>query len=166
MKRLLVVLAAGLLAGCEYTVPLVTSPTIEIDRSVVGLWQTPGENGETHHLLVLPLDQHEYLVSYPSGAEDGLFFRACLCRVGDQSLVQLKCLGTAKAELPNVLNEARVFLFLAYSLEGDKLTVRLLNTEVVKTDVASTEDLAKSITANRDNPNLFKQSATFTKISD
>jgi hypothetical protein len=162
MKKLLFLLACGLLVGCDYTVPLVTAPGIEIDKSVLGLWQTPTEDGKTEQLLVLPLDNNEYLVSYPSDAKDGMFARACLCRTDDKILVQLKWFGTAEGKLPD---DKRVFQFVSYSISDDKLTVRLLNSDVVKKDVASTKELAESIAANRDKPNLFKKAMVFTKVN-
>jgi hypothetical protein len=39
---------------------------------------------------------------------------------------------------------------------GDKLTVRMLNSDVINKDTVSTAELTKSITANKDKPNLFK----------
>ena len=162
MKKLLLILFCGLVAGCDYTVPLVTTPKIEIDTSVLGLWQSTKENGQAEQLLVLPLDKYEYLVSYPSGATNAMFARACLCRTGDKTLVQLKWFGTAEAKLPE---DNRVFQFLSYSLNGDRITIRLLNSEVVKKNVASTEALARAIAANRDNPSLFKEGMVFTKVN-
>ena len=161
MKRLLIVLACGLLAGCDYTVPLVTTPKIDIDRSVLGLWQRSTGDGEIEQLLVLPLDKREYLVSYPSGSKDSMFARACLCRAADQTLVQLKWFGTAEGKLPE---DNRVYQFMTYSVSGDRMTVRLLNSEVVWKDVPSTRELATAIAANRDNPNLFKEGMVFTKV--
>ena len=64
MKNLLIFFAALLLIGCDYTIPLVTKPNISIDKSLLGLWQTKGDDGKTLQLLVLPLDDKEYLVSY------------------------------------------------------------------------------------------------------
>lgn len=162
MKKLLLVLACGLFVGCDYTVPLVTNPETEIDSSVLGLWQSSTVDGPTQQLLVLPLDKHEYLVSYPSGAKDAMFARGCLCRAGDRTLVQLKWLGTAQAKLPE---NGRVFQFLTYSVTGERLTVRLLNREVVNKNVTSTAELAKSIVDNRDKPNLFKKSMVFRKVN-
>ena len=161
MKKLLIALACGLLAGCEYTVPLVSNPETEIDRSILGLWQTAKEDGQTDQLLVLPLDKREYLVSYPSGAKDAMFARACLCRTDGKELVQLKRFGSAQAELPE---NNRVFQFVTYSVKGDTITVRLLNSEVVNKDVASTKELAKAIADNKDNPSLFREAMVFTKV--
>jgi hypothetical protein len=163
MKTLLIMLACcGLVLGCDYTVPLVTTPGIEIDKSVLGLWQTTTEDGKTEQLLVLPLDKNEFLVSYPANTNEGLFARACLCRTGDKTLVQLKWFGTAEGKLPD---DNRVFQFASYTVTSDKLTVRLLNTDVVDKDVASTRELAKSIAANKDNTNLFKKAAVFMKVN-
>ena len=75
--------------------------------------------------------------------------------------MQLKWFGSAQAELPE---DNRVFQFANYSLKGDTLTVRLLNSEVVKKDVASTKELAKTIADNKDNPSLFKEAMVFTKV--
>jgi hypothetical protein len=162
MKKLLLMLACGLLFGCDYTVPLVTTPAIEIDKSVLGLWQRGLEDGKTEQLLVLPLGKNEYLVSYPLDVKDGMFAKACLCSAGGKTLVQLKWFGNAKGELPD---DNRVYQFASYSVTGDKLTVRMLNIEVINKDVASTEELAKSIVANKDKPNLFNEGMVFTKVS-
>jgi hypothetical protein len=162
MKKLLIALAAVLLAGCDYTVPLVTTPGIEIDKSVLGLWEATENDGKTEQLAVLPLDKNEYLVSYPNAAKDGLFARACLCRTDDKTLVQLKWVGGADGKAPD---DNRVYQFLSYSVSGDKLTVRMLNTDVVKGDVASTKDLAKAIADNRNNPKLFNEATVFTKVT-
>jgi hypothetical protein len=61
-KFLLLMLAFALVLGCDYTVPLVTTPGIEIDKSVLGLWRNSAEDKKTEQLLVLPLDKNEYLV--------------------------------------------------------------------------------------------------------
>src|SRR5580658_2328884 len=110
MKKLFIILVWGLLAGCDYTVPLVKTPGTEIDKSVLGLWQRPIAEGKIEQLLVLPLDKNEYLVSYPLDAKEGMFARACLCRTDDKTLVQLKWFGTAEGKLPD---DERVFQFLS-----------------------------------------------------
>lgn len=161
MKKMLMVLVCGLMAGCDYTVPLVTTPKIAIDKSVLGLWQKPKEDGQAEQLLVLPLDESEYLVSYPSGSKEAMFARACICRVAGITFIQLKWFGTAEAAIPD---DNRVYQFATYSVAADKVTVRLLNSEIVKKETASTDDLVKSITANKDNPKLFTEELVFTKV--
>jgi hypothetical protein len=162
MKKLLILLAVVLLAGCDYTVPLVTTPDINIDKSILGLWQTKEDDGKIEQLLVLALDDHEYLVSYPSGAKDAMFARASLCHTDGKTLVQLKWLGSVDG---TPMDDNRVYEFFSYSVSGDKLTARVLNSDVVNKDAASTKELEKAIAANRDNPELFKKdSIVFTKV--
>lgn len=161
MKNILTITLCILLAGCDYTVPLVSKPAIAIDRSTVGLWQRTAKNGQTEHLLVVPLDEQEYLVSYPSRSEDAMFARACLARVADMTLVQLKWFATGEARLPD---DDRVYQFASYSVKGDTLTVRLLNSDIIKKDVTSTAELVKAITANKNATNLFREGMVFTKV--
>jgi hypothetical protein len=161
MKKSLIVLACGLLAGCEYTVPLAQNPEIEIDRAVLGLWQRSKEDGQTEQILVLPLDKREYLVSYPAASPDAMFARACLARTAGKTLVQLKWFGTAQANLPD---DDRVYQFVTYSVAEDKLTVRLLNSDVVGKDAKSTDELARAIAANADKTDLFREAMVFTRV--
>jgi len=162
MNRLLLMLVAcgALFAGCDYTVPLAPVPDTAIDRTVIGLWQ---QNNEPHALLVLPLGDKEYLVSYPAGAKDAMFARACLCRAAETNLVQLAWFGTAQADVPD---DARIYQFAGYSLTNDVLTVRMLNADLVKRDAASTDALAQGIAAARDNPRLFRETMIFTRSKD
>ena len=162
MKKLLIVLACGLLAGCDYTVPLVTRPETEIDRSVLGLWQTAKEDGQTEQLLVLPLDKHD--------VPGVLSFRRQGCHVC-ASLSLPHCWQRTRATevvleapKPKLPEDNRVFQFATYSVKGDTITVRLLNSEVVNKDVASTKELAKAIADNKDNPSLFREAMVFTKV--
>jgi len=161
MKNILLMILCCLLVSCEYTVPLVKKPTIDIDRSIVGLWQRPAKDGKMEHLLVLPLDKQEYLVSYPSTSDEAMFARACLGRVKGMTLVQLKWFGTAQALVPD---DDEVYQFASYSVTGNKLTVSLLNSGVIPKDVASTEALVKAIAANKAATNLFRDSMVFTRI--
>jgi len=161
MKKLCIVLLCGLLAGCEYTVPLVTVPSIKIDNTVVGLWQRTTKNGQKEQLLVIPLDSKEYLVSYPSESDEAMFARGCLATVGGMTLVQLKWFGTAQAAVPD---DNRLYQYASYKVEGEKLTVRLLSSDVISKEIASTDALVKAIEANKSATNLFCESMVFTKI--
>jgi hypothetical protein len=162
MEKWLVLLVCGSVVGCDFTVPLVTTPGMEIDKSVLGLWQRTTEDGKTEQLLVLRLEQKEYLVSYPLDTKEGMYARACVCRADDKTFVQLKWFGTAAGKTPD---DNRVYQFATYSVTGDKLTVRMLNSDVVNKDVSSTKELVKSIAANRDKPDLFKEGMVFTKLN-
>lgn len=162
MKSLLMLLSCGLLVGCDYTVPLVQTPETDIDNAVLGLWQRTKENGKIEQLLVLPIEKREYLVSYPAESDNAMFARACLAQAGGKTVVQLKWFGTAEGNVPD---DNRVFQYVTYSVSDDKLTFRLLNSEVVKKDVNSTDALAKAIAANTDKPQLFKEAVVFSKVA-
>jgi len=161
MKKALFAIACAVLVGCDYAVPLVKTPALAIDRTVVGLWQ-PAKTNETEALLVLPLDAHQYLVEYPVGTEHAMFARACLCRVGGKTLVQLEWFGTATGTLPD---SKEVFQFAQYTVKGDELTVSLLNPDVVKKDAATTEQLTERIIANAGKPNCFREPAVYRRLT-
>ncbi|MBI2440202.1 MAG: hypothetical protein HYV35_02405 [Lentisphaerae bacterium] len=163
MRKAIILVACGLLAGCDYTVPLVKTPELEIQAEVIGLWQRTKADGQIEKVLVLPLGKREYLVSFPAGSPDAMFARACLCRSADRTLVQLEWLGTAQAKL---LEDDRVFQFAAYTLSGDTLTIRLLNSDCVKKDAKSSDELAKALLHNKDNPDLFRNEMVFSKVKN
>ncbi len=163
MKKEMLFVFCLMLAGCDYTVPLVKTPEIEIDESVVGLWERSRDDGPSERLLILPLDQHEYMVSYPAGSQDAMFARGCLWHEADMTLVQLDWFGTAAARLPD---DNRTFQFVTYTVEGDRISVRLLNADIANQDIVSSQDLAKAITLNRANPDLFREAMVFTRIKN
>ena len=164
MKRLMLMcFACALLAGCDYTVPLVKTPDAGIDSAVVGLWQRSGEDGKMESLLVLPLNKQEYMVSFPAGSTNAMFARACLCRSAAATLVQLEWVGTAQGKLPE---DNRVFQFAAYSVARDTITIRLLNADLVNRNVKSPAELAKAIADNKDKPDLFRNEMVFRKVKN
>lgn len=164
MKMMLMLVMCGILAGCDYTVPLVRESKTEIDKTLVGLWQRTNDKGQPEHLLILPLGTREYLVSFLSGteAESSIFARACLCKVDTVNLVQIEWIGTAKGKVPD---NDKVFQYAAYSINGDSLAVRLLNPETAGRDAKTSEDLEKSILHNKDNPKLFREAMSFHKTA-
>ena len=160
MRRLMVGLLL-LLSGCDYTVPLVQTPDMNMDPALCGLWQSTDEEKDANRLLVLPLDEREYLVSYPAGKTDAMFARAGLCRCGDQTFIQLKWIGTARGALPE---NNRVYQYVTGSVTDDTLTVRLLNSDTVSKDLATTEALAAAIVEHAGSPELFRKDMRFLKI--
>lgn len=165
MKAFLVVVVAACLAvvGCDYTVPLAAEPALDIDAKLVGLWEQVKAKGEPQRLLVLPLSPREYLVSYPAGTGKELFAKACLWRGAGQTLVQLQWIGTAAGA---VAEDARVYQFAAYELEGDELRVRLLNRKLGAAELKTPADLAKAIADAKDRPDLFRPPIVFRKVTE
>lgn len=164
MKRMMLVSAVcALLAGCDYTVPLVKTADVPIDAGVVGLWQRSSEDNKIETLLVLPLSKQEYLVVFPAGSKDAMFARACLWRKEDTTLVQLDWFGTAQGKLPE---DSRTFQYMAHTVASDKLMLRLLNSDVVTKDISSSDALVKAIAANKEDPKLFREQMVFQKVEN
>jgi len=161
---LLPVLACLLLAGCDFTVPLVEKPALDIDKSVIGLWEKPKpDGGQPERLLVLPLGRQEYLVAFTGNGTNSLYARACLCKTADLSLVQLTWIGNSEGE---AAADDRIYQFASYTVTGRKLSLRLLNPETVGRDAKSTAALTKAIEANKASPALFREPMEFTKVKE
>ncbi|HBA86154.1 MAG TPA: hypothetical protein DCZ95_18890 [Verrucomicrobia bacterium] len=160
----MILAGCALLASCDYTVPLVDKPSLEIDHQMVGLWARTKADHQTERLLVLPLDAKEYMVAYPQNASDSaMFARACLVECAGRKLVQLTWIGNAAGNLPD---DDRVYQVSAYSIKGDELTVNLLNTDVVDKDIKTSAELADAIAQNKSHPELFVEPLIFTKVKD
>jgi len=160
MKKLIVLVACGLLGGCDYTVPLVTAPVVDIDKRLVGLWERATGTHETEQVLVLPLNKREYMIAFPLGKEHGMFAKACITAGAGTSLVQLEWIGTVEGKLPE---DDRIYQVAAYSVNGDELSVRMLNTSVVSKTVKTSDELAKAIEDNKNRPGLFGDPMVFQK---
>lgn len=154
--------AAVLLAACDYTVPLVTTPRVDIERAAVGLWERTGDQASGERLLILPLGDREYLVSYPSGADNAMFARGALWRGAGLTLAQLDWVGTAQGKLPD---DDRTFQFASYVIESGVLRVRLLNPEVVDRDISTTPGLVEAIESNAGDPDLFREALVFRRVA-
>ena len=154
---------AALLAGCDYKVRLVDKPELPIDKALMGLWERtmPQENAD--RFLVLPLSGNEYLVAWPAGAANALYARACLCKETEFALVQLTWFGSGEGTEIGV-EDARFYQYAAYSLDGDKLTVRLLNADAVDRDADTPAALLAAIKANNANPELFREEQIYTRV--
>lgn len=163
MKRVLVSLAGAVLAACDYTVPLVAAPQIDIDRSGIGVWERSGGSARGERLLVLPLGEKEYLVSYPAGAGDAMYARGAFWQGAGTTLVQLEWIGTARGE-PS--DSERTYQYAAYELEDDVLRIRLLDPDVVDRDIDTPSQLAAAIESNPGDPDLFRAPMRFRRVSD
>lgn len=163
IKLLIIAIVCALVTGCDYTIPLVIQPETEMDTALIGLWEREHKEGPAERLLVLPLSQKEFLVSFPAGSTNAMFACACQCRANDLALVQLRWIGTAQAALSG---DPRIFQFASYSIAGNTLTVRLLNADCVNRNVNSKDEFEASITRAKDNPDLFRSEMVFRRIAN
>lgn len=162
MQRFLIGLIYLVLSGCDYPVPLAGEPDIPVDERAVGRWERVRQDGTSEELLILPLDDKEYVLSWPAGSSRELFARAYLFNHSGETLVQLEWIGTSEGKVPD---DGVVYQIAAYNLTEDTLAIRLLNPAVTGKDFDTTGELAGSIDANHDNPGLFREAITFVKTS-
>ena len=92
-----------------------------------------------------------------------MYAHACLCRVGNKTLVQLQWFGTAQGTVPD---NDRVYQFAEYAVSGDTITVRLMNSDVVKREATSYDELATSIAESTGKTNLFRDAMVFKKVAN
>jgi hypothetical protein len=163
MKAIALCILGLVLAGCEYTVPLAAKPELKLDRALLGVWERQLPDGKKERLLVLPLDENEYLVSFPAGTPDAMFARACLVKVGEETLVQLRWFGNAHG---NLITDEPPYQYVAYSATEGTLSVQLLNSDVIPKDIPTTEALAQAIVANIDHPDLFREPMMFQQVKE
>lgn len=152
-----------LLAGCDYSVPLVETPTAPIDVAVLGTWEQTLDSGKVQRLLVLPMNAFEYLVVFPAKSDNALFARACLWEGPSGTLAQLDWFGTEDGAVPD---DEVTFQFATYSLDNDRLTIRLLNPNTVSKSSAPSNELKSAIAANRSHPKLFRKAMVFHRADD
>ncbi len=161
--KLMPLLLAALVTGCDYTVPLVATPNRDIDRSLVGLWQRTKEDGQVEKLLVLPLGPRDYLVAYPANDANTMFARGCLWTGSGLTLVQLDWFGTAKGATPD---DAKTFQYAAYTVATNTLSVRMLDIDTVKDPATNGGDLARAIAEKRGEETLFRSAMDFTRAEE
>lgn len=159
MKNLPLLFLFVFLIGCEYSVPLIQSPDKNIDRAVLGLWERTVDI-RSEKLLVLPLDENEYLVSY-SDRDGGMFARAGLAEVGGKTFVQIKWLGTNEGGLPDT---DQVYQYATYEVNKTSLSVQMMSRDVISPEVKSTDELSKAIQENLENSDLLKEAMVFKKV--
>lgn len=160
-KWLLVILSGLLLAGCDFTVPLSKKPEIIIDKRVAGLWERTKTDGKTERMLVLPINEYEYFIAWPKGANTELYARAYQFEFSGRTTVQLQWFGNSDGGTPD---DNRQYQLAVYDMTGDTLEIRLLNADIVGKDHESSDKLAAAIIANDNNSSLFREKMTFNKV--
>ena len=163
MKRILAGVLALLLAGCDYTVALVDTPTIRIDGAILGLWERTTPDGETERMLVLPMNEREVLVAFPAGSENAMYARTCLWQGAGMTLAQLDWIGNARGSIPD---DGRSFQYASYAVKDDEVRIRMLNPDVVSNRISNRDELVKAIGEAAADPDLFHDERVFRKVPE
>jgi hypothetical protein len=162
---MLSVLAALLLAGCQYESPLTKEHSISVGSAVLGLWEPIPDEGEepkqNARMMILKYSSTEYLIHYPVG-KDGLYYRGYPIKIGGISCVQLQVIGTDDGPLEE--DEKELFHVVSYQLTDGKLAINTLNTDLVDDDLKTTEAMVKSFLNHKDNKKLFTNPGRFRRI--
>ena len=160
----LIMAAIVLLAGCEYEAPLTDEHIIAIDPAVLGVW-VPDEGvqpKQDERLMILKYSDTEYLIHYPPGGNDETYYRGYPIKIGGVRGVQVQVIGTKVG--PPEKETKKLFHVLSYKLTDGKLEIRKLNTDLVDSDVKTTDELRKTLVENNKNKDLFNDLVVFQKI--
>ena len=166
MMKWVLMAVAVFVVGCQYDYPLVDKSVKPIDKSLLGVWESVPDEGETNSVinraLVLRFSDNEYLIQYPVKEKDSLFFRAYLIDIGGLSCLQVQVLGTDKGPVEAADD---TFDVVSYKPEGAWLDVGVLNPQVVDKNATSTAALVNLFMKGRASPALFTPHAKFRKVN-
>ncbi|MCP5003227.1 MAG: hypothetical protein GY941_04640 [Planctomycetes bacterium] len=157
MKRTAILLAVLVLflAGC-YDYPITKEHTIPIDPSLIGAWMhlNGKELDHDNRVVVLKFSKTEYLIlNHNSKENKEMCFRGYPIKIGGISCLQLEMIGTVEGPAPN---EPDPFVVVSYSVaNNEELDFKFLNTDLVDTQLKSSNALKKAFLEHRDNKNLF-----------
>lgn len=145
----LVCLCLAVLGGCQYDVPITSSPTGKVQEGLFGNW-TSIDGKEL--MKVQPFDESTYIVFY-----DGDLFRVHHSDVDGTQLVTVQDLN------PN----NRKFAYITWKLsdDGKTLTLRSVNDKVVPTTTKDSSAVVALLKQNAHNPELFGEEGVFKKTN-
>jgi hypothetical protein len=137
------------LAGCQYDVPITSSPTGKVQEGLLGNWMSI--DGK-ELMKVRPFDESTYIVYY-----DGDLFRAHHSDIDGTPLVTVQDLNPGN----------RKFAFISWKLSdyGKTLTLRSVNDTVVPAATKDSTAVVALLKQNAHNPELFGEEGVFKKTN-
>ena len=169
LTRLLLLAAlACSFSACLFKEAVFTEGFAKTDASLGGVWATDGEDGDARKIefaVCAPLDDGRYVLHYPSGGKDGLYFEARPLLIRERSILQLRVLATFNDGLPNADAERYTLLWIEKEADGKKLRVRSLGGDGVK-DKGPTAIRKLLEDASSDWGKLFGEPAAFHRLKD
>ena len=153
------------IAGCQYLAPLTEEHSIAIDPAVIGLWEEVPEGDKPSdpdgRMLILKYSDTEYLVHYPTRKDDG-YYRAYPVKIEGISCVQIQLIGTADGD---VKKGERKYQVATYTVSGNKLEIKTLNTGLVNKDLKDTASIREAFLKHKDNKDLFTNPGRFRRVT-
>ena len=164
----LLIITVLFLAGCKYETPLTKEHAIAIDSSVLGVWEPQPEeredSGANERMMILKYSDTEYLIHYPPGGNDEAYYRGYPIQIGGISCVQLQVIGIEDGIPKRDIKD--LFHVVSYELKKGILEIRTLNTDLVSSNLKTSEALVQAFLNHKDNKDLFTNSARFKPIRD
>lgn len=164
----LLIAAVLFLAGCKYETLLTKEHAIAVDLSVLGLWEPQPDGregpGANERMMILKYSDTEYLIHYPPGGNDEAYYRGYPIQIGGISCVQLQVIGTEDGMPKRDIKD--LFHVVSYELKKGILEIRMLNTDLVGSNLKTSEALAQAFLNHKDNKDLFTNSVRFKQIKD
>lgn len=149
ISRVAAVVLGLFLTACDFTFPLTETPTQHVRSPLLGKW-TCVNSQPNDHMTISALDDKTYVVSY-----NGDLYRAHHSDVAGLPLMSVQNL--------NDCNRKYSYVSWELSADGQQLTVKTINSDVIGVTTAPGAAIVKIIEANRDNPALFNGSGHFAR---
>lgn len=135
------------LSGCEYEVPITTSPTRKVDEKLLGDWLS--KDGK-EKMKVRRLDDSIYIVSY-----NGDLFRAYHSDVARTSFLSVQDIDSAKRKY--------AYLTWKVSADGKQLGLRVVTNKVIPKETKDSASVQKLLEKNLQNAELLGEETQFTR---
>ena len=163
MRYSILLIISSFLVSCEFSEPIATVPGKAIDPTILGLWERKNDAGVTEKLLVLPLSETQYLVSFPAHTADAMFAKVDAHDVADRTLMQIEWVGTARGKSSDT---KKVFQFATCTTAENSLSLRTLDSTVIGQNIAGGKALEEAIRTQKDNPKAFREAMVFQKSAE
>lgn len=160
LLRTLVGLAMTFLIGsCVFDEPFDPQAKIPVDAKLLGRWEQADAKG-AKRMMVLQHSANEYLVHYPQD-EDGMYFRAYAVELEGRNFIQIQLIGSSDQA---ATGDERKYHLCEIKREGDTLSLRTLDADLLGKELSTTADLRKAFAAHKDDPGLFSGTTTFKRL--
>ena len=144
-RCLLIAACSVALAGCEYDVPITSSPTNKVDERLLGNWVSQDQKDA---MEVGKYDDSNYVVSFKSGG----LFKVFSSAIDDVQFVSVQ--GISKGD--------RKFYYWAWKLNPDgNLSLRNVNDKIVPDSTKDSKTVRKLLKENLKNPELLGKESIF-----
>jgi hypothetical protein len=151
-RSVLALLAALLLAGCDFRVPLTSAPTRPVQARLLGDWVEITAEKDRDRLGIRRLDDATYIVVL-----NGDVYRAFHSDLGDEAFVSVR----------NLNDDERKYCWYRWSLsaDGSQLTLEGVSENAVPDDTADPAAARRLLEAKRGQPGWLEEPVRFVRAA-